>query len=515
MEDYDGRRHWGKRHFLAALTLVALAGVLAGTARAATRDVMFVGNNWDGTADVIDPQTYQRLDRINIVPDLKQRIAEIDANPERLFWYLLIRQQIGEGHDQLVDDMFSSHDGRLLYVSRPSLADVAAIDLQTKKIVWRVPVDGYRADHMAISPDGTTLLVSASTANVIDVIDLAQGRIVGRIPSGDSPHESNFSRDGNLIYHASIGRVYIPTDDPVSDALKGKRVFEIIDAHTLKVLRTIDMKQKLAEFGATGMSGTVRPMALSLDERFVYFQVSYFHGFVEYDLQQDRVTRIAQLPLSDRSRNLPKEQYVLNSGHHGLAINAAGTKLCAAGTMDNYVAIVARDTFAYTIIPTGERPYWATNSPDGNYCYVSIAGADYVSVVSYDQAKEVARIPVGDHPQRIRAGKLLVPGTAARLAATSLSLRARHMSGARFRLTGRLGIPAGVPAATACAGNVRIELRRSGKVVASRAVQLRRRQASCTYAYVVRARASRVSARARFGGNRALMPMRSRRIALR
>ncbi|MCW3065571.1 MAG: serine/threonine protein kinase, partial [Solirubrobacterales bacterium] len=485
---------------LVLLTVVVLAGGLAGTARAATRDVMYVGNNWDGTADVIDPSTYQRLDRINIVPDLEQRMAEINANPERLFWFLLIRQQIGEGHDQLVDDMFSSHDGRFLYVSRPSLDDVAAFDLQTKKIVWRVPVDGYRADHMAISPDGTRLLVSASTANVVDVIDLARGRIVGRIPSGDSPHESNFSSDGKLIYHASIGRVYIPTDDPVSDALKGKRVFEVIDAHTLQVLRTIDMKKKLAEFGATGMSGTVRPMALSADERFVYFQVSYFHGFVEYDLQQDRVTRIAQLPLSDRSRNLPKEQYVLNSGHHGLAMNAAGTKLCAAGTMDNYVAVVARDTFAYTLIPTGERPYWATNSPDGNYCYVSIAGADYVSVVSYDQAKEVARIPVGDHPQRIRAGKLVVPGTgtaSSRRAPSSLSLRARRLSGARFRFTGRLGVPTGVPAATGCAGKVRIELRRGGKVVASSSARLRRRNASCTFAYVTRSRRGGLTARAR------------------
>ena len=37
-------------------------------------------------------------------------------------------------------------------------------------------------------------------------------------------------------------------------------------------------------------------MALSPDERFVCFQVSFFHSFVEYDFEQDRVTRVAQLP---------------------------------------------------------------------------------------------------------------------------------------------------------------------------------------------------------------------------
>ena len=35
---------------------------------------------------------------------------------DRLLFYG-IREMIGEGNDQLVDDMFTSHDGRFLYVS--------------------------------------------------------------------------------------------------------------------------------------------------------------------------------------------------------------------------------------------------------------------------------------------------------------------------------------------------------------------------------------------------------------
>jgi DNA-binding beta-propeller fold protein YncE len=372
----------------------------------ATRDILTVGNNWDGTADLVDPITFKRLARINIVPDKEQRLAEIAADPEAQGYFLAIRQLVGEGHDQFVDDAFTSHDGRFLYVSRPSFADVVAFDLRTKQIVWRVKVDGYRADHMAISPDGKRLLVSASTARKVQVIDTAAGKIVGEFESGDQPHENNFSRDGKLIYHASIGTVYTPLDDPAFDAMKGDRWFEVVDARTLKVLKRIDMGDKLDQAGFPDMSAAVRPMALSPDERYVYFQLSFLHGFVEYDLREDRPTRIASLPLSDQAKSLRREDYLLDSAHHGLAMDPAGRKLCAAGTMSDYAAIVSRSTFAYRLAAFGHKPYWATNSGDGRYCFVSFSGDDAVSVISYATEREVARFSVGDHPQRMRMGKI-------------------------------------------------------------------------------------------------------------
>jgi DNA-binding beta-propeller fold protein YncE len=146
-------------------------------------------------------------------------------------------------------------------------------------------------------------------------------------------------------------------------------------------------------------------MAISPDERFVYFQLSFFHGFVEYDLKLDRPTRVAVLPLSAKAKRLTRQQYLLDSAHHGLTINNAGTKFCVAGTMSGYAAIVQRSTLQpQRIIPVGRVPYWSTGSRDGRYCFVSVAGEDRVSVISWKTAREVARIKVGDHPQRMRAG---------------------------------------------------------------------------------------------------------------
>jgi hypothetical protein len=402
---------------VAALGLLLAAGTGTATAqegppqRPDTRPVMFVGNNWEGTADIVDARTFERLARINTIPDKEERLAEIQRDPERQAFFLAIRQGVGEGNDQYTDDMFTSHDGRFVYVSRPSFADVVGISLDTGQIVWRFPMEGQRSDHMAISPDGQSLLVSDSTANKVHRLDAATGRKTGEFPSGDSPHENNYSKDGSLVFHASIGRVYTPTDQAlipplelIRDTTKGERYFQVVDAHTMQVLERVDMGQKLEEAGYPEMESAVRPMALSPDEKTLYAQISFHHGFIEYDMEQDRVLRVANLPLSEEAQNTPREQYLLDSAHHGLAMNPEGTKLCAAGTMSDYAAIVRRDSFAHTIIPIGKKPYWSTNGLGGTHCWLSVSGDDKVVIIDYASERQVAQVPVGDHPQRVRLG---------------------------------------------------------------------------------------------------------------
>jgi DNA-binding beta-propeller fold protein YncE len=373
-------------------------------------DVVLVGNNWAGTATVFDPHTFTRITTIDVIPDLDERMAEIgtDRDRKRRPVFLVNRHLAGEDHDQVVDDMFTSADGRRLFVSRPSFGDVVAIDLVTRKILWRTRLAGYRADHAAISPDGKSLLVSASTARKVQRIRTDDGRIDGEFASGDEPHENNFSADGSLIYHASIGRVFLPTRSKFFRRLKGDRWFEVIDAESLTVKKRIDMREKLKAFGRSGSESAVRPMAVAPDGRYVYLQISFLHGFVEYDLLTDRITRIADLPVSPTIKNLPARRYQLNSAHHGLAIDRAGTKLCVAGTMSAYAAIVRRDTLAPAIVEVGPKPYWSTRSEVGNYCYVSVSEKDRVAVISFDEEREVASIPVDRHPQRVRPGRMLL-----------------------------------------------------------------------------------------------------------
>jgi len=402
---------------VAAVTLAAgaaLAGPVAdaGASKKKKREVIFVGNNWAGTADVLlagRKANYRRVARLNIIPDFDARMDEIqnplnpNYDPTRLPFFIGINLLIGEGNNQYVDDMYASNDGRLLIVSRPSFKDVVALNIRSGRIVWRFEVDGQRSDHMAISPDGREVAISASTGNVVHILRTKTGEEIGRFPSGDSPHENNYSEDGERLYHASIGLVYTPLDQPVLDDTKGERYFQVVDADTDEIISRVDMGQKLAEAGYPDMSSAVRPMALTPNEKKAYLQISFFHGFVEYDLEQGEVTRVVDMP--NEVPNLPREAYLLDSAHHGIAMSGNGRKLCVAGTMSDYAAIVRRGQgFRHKVFHKGTKPYWSTTSKDGKLCYVSWSGTDSISVFSYRKEREIAHVEVGDHPQRIRTG---------------------------------------------------------------------------------------------------------------
>ena len=397
---------------LVGVLLVALFSAVPAHAAATLQEVMFVGNNWDGTVDVIASHgDFAKIGRINVVPDKDERLTAIYLNPIALVYYLGIQQGPGEGHDQLVDDMYTTPDGSALVVSRPSFADVVSIDLKTGAIRWRFPVSGYRSDHMAVSPDGKRVAVSASISNTVHVLDINTGVQLGSFATGDMPHENIFTKDGKYLWNMSIGEVDTALDDPIWDWTKGDRHITIVDASTYKTVRTIDMRSRLDAFGRSDLSNAVRPAVFSPDESKLYFQVSFFAGFVEYDVATDKITRIKELP-QNPATNPDRTTWVNDSRHHGLSMSPDGSKLCVAGTMDNYATIVDRATLTPGPQVTAAKPYWATVSGDGLDCVISESGANQVTAISFDTGLPVATVAVGYHPQRVRIGHIPVGWTA-------------------------------------------------------------------------------------------------------
>lgn len=407
-----------RRHLCSLTAALALTTALPATAAAAEpgssaalREVLFVGNNWDGTADVIESAgDFTRIGRIDVVPDKAERMAEINADPIRWIAFMTIRNSVGEGHDQFVDDMYSTPDGKSVVVSRPSFADVVSIDLASGRINWRFQVSGFRADHMAVSPDGERVAVSASTGNAVHVLDIDTGRQLGKATTGDKPHENIFTKDGKYLYNMSIGEVNTQTDAPWLDWTKGDRRITVIDATTYRQVKVIDMRARLDAIGLKDFSDAVRPAVFSPDESKLYFQVSFFNGFFEYDLATDRITRTKTLPKNPATSD-DRTTFVNDSRHHGLSMSPDGTKLCVAGTMDDYATVVDRATLQEGPLVTASKPYWATVSGDGRSCVVSESGTDQVTAIDFATGRKVVSVPVGDHPQRVRLGRVAADWT--------------------------------------------------------------------------------------------------------
>ncbi|WP_220453987.1 serine/threonine protein kinase [Nocardioides immobilis] len=417
------------------------------------RDVMWVGNNWDGTASVVDARSLKVLKRgINLIPDRAQEIRDIQLNPVKLALFLAIRVGPGEGHDQFVDDMFTTRDGRFLAVSRPSFADVVWVNIRRASlglpgaIVREQQMDGFRTDHMGLSPDGLRLLVSDSTSRQVieyamvdqtlaDGTPVKMGDRLRVFPSGETPHESNYTRSGGQIFHASIGRVYTPGDgteeldalfDPLGDPIKGDRWFQVVRSSDFKIVKRWEIGHELEEAGFPHMSSAVRPMAIAPGSRFLYFQVSFFHGYVKFDTQAPDINGTTDytlqgvpepttgrvlgiVNLDNRVPTMPRDLYVNDSAHHGLSIDRDGETLCVAGTMDDYAALVDIGTGQatyYDETTTGHdygKPYWTTEGLRDT-CWISLSESDAVAVLDTETGEELAFLQVGNHPQRVRHG---------------------------------------------------------------------------------------------------------------
>jgi DNA-binding beta-propeller fold protein YncE len=220
---------------------------------------------------------------------------------------------------------------------------------------------------------------------------------VGSFPTGMYPHQNDYSHDGRWIYNSSIGNVGYNAVSYADNASAGDRWLVKVDAKTLQVVRTWNF-----EFG-------IRPSVITADDKIMYANLSYLNGVIKYDLEVGKEIARSEQPLSKFAMDTYKsyDEFPHHSAHHGLSLSGDGRRLCDCGTVDNNVAIVrTNDMQVEQYIDVGKVPYWATTSPDGRRCFVSISGDDAVSVIDFDPPKLVKTLSVGDFPQRSRLGKI-------------------------------------------------------------------------------------------------------------
>jgi DNA-binding beta-propeller fold protein YncE len=397
---------------LVLLLLPATASASGVQGVAGGREVVLVANAEGGTVSVVDARTFAVLREIDVLPDGPRADDPGQA---------ALRQPVIEvaGGKNYAQDLDLSPDGRTLYVSRGHRGDVAAFSLESGELDWKLAIPGFRSDHMTLSDDGRFLWVSALTENVVVKVDTAAHAIVGRFGGGQWPHDNHLSADGERIYNASIGTIVTPEE---SRRAASPPPYQLTVARTgdLSILRTYAFERG------------IRPIVITHDERTLFAQLSELHGIVEFDLARGEEVRRVDLPVDP---GVTEDDYDFEAPHHGLAITPDEKTLCAAGRASDYVALVSAETLAVdAIVDVDDAPGWAATGPDGRHCFVPNTRADTLSVISYAERREVARVKMGDGPKQVEAAR--IPEAAAAPRPPRLVRACRRPGRLRMRVLG-------------------------------------------------------------------------------
>lgn len=400
-------------------------------------EALFVAASVSGTVDVIDPETRENLGWINVVPDLAERLAEIEGD----FFQQTILRGIEYGqvnHEfepsdgiRTVDDLSVSPDGTRLYVSRSNLGDVIAIDLTTEghPIVWRTPVSGgkpfgmgRKADHADLSPDGRYYAVSSTLAERVDVFDTETGEIVWHFDTGSLPHQVDWVHLDASIFDWSVPpgtqRMYLVNagighfDGPEGSVDEDEMAHvTVVDPMTQVVVR-----EYIFEHG-------IRPAVFTEDGRYMVFQQSHFNGLKILDLATGDIVASEELSFDENPTGFRTGVYQSASElpHasevHGLA--GDGSYLITAATAHAAVGhwrLVYDSEAGHPQLEflgrqeAGNVPYWvaATADADGDLvAAVSESADDRIGFYDFETGQHLGDTELtGSFPQRARPGVL-------------------------------------------------------------------------------------------------------------
>jgi YVTN family beta-propeller protein len=86
-----------------------------------------------------------------------------------------------------------SPDGGELWIANRSTHEVAIFDTKSRKVVSRIDLGDYEANHVAFSADGETVYVTATSDDTpkdrLLRIDATARTVLGHVEVGDAPHE--------------------------------------------------------------------------------------------------------------------------------------------------------------------------------------------------------------------------------------------------------------------------------------------------------------------------------------
>lgn len=290
----------------------------------------------------------------------------------------------------LLDDVEISSDGRVLYVNRMESmghpvdegicdsGEIIAISTETEEELWRAPTDGW-PHHPKLSADDRFLYVPLYDRFYIEVFDTEQQKSVGKFPAIIGSHGMKLSPDGKRLYVGSM---------------------------MMDLLVVYDLENNYMPVNFIPFRDAVRPFYFTQDEKTIYVQQSWMHGFVVADLETGEQETVA---LPDLPEGTETPLVYPHTYNHGIALTPDEKLLFANGSAADYVAVYSHpDLQLIKTIPVGDDPNWIDFDEAGRFAYISNRGSDDLSIIDVEKLEEVKRIGLGFYPQRLEVARVPV-----------------------------------------------------------------------------------------------------------
>jgi len=202
------------------------AATASGIPNAVVQDVpgrVYVPNSEDGTVDLIDPATFQVVERLvtggiphHVAPAWDLSALYVDV--ERSNALVVIDPRTGRPTGSIaVDDPYNLYftpDGRMAVVVAEVLQRIDFRDPHTFALVRSVPVPWPGVDHLDFSADGRYLLASTEYSGVVVKLDVTTMQVTGSARVGGLPVDVRLAPDGSVFYVANQGRAGVSVIDP-------------------------------------------------------------------------------------------------------------------------------------------------------------------------------------------------------------------------------------------------------------------------------------------------------------
>jgi YVTN family beta-propeller protein len=320
----------------------------------------------------------------------------------------------------------------LIYVTNRGGTTIDVIDAATNKVVQTIG-NIESPEVVRFSPDGSRLYIPYRGQNDLIVMDRKSEKIIKKVPLSGWPNEAQTTRDGKLILVCIRN-----TGTTAEDA----GALDIIDAKSLEKVKSIPTKRGLhdiavtadGKYAAAGAPGGHSLVVFDLQSKEIAWQVQYDYpvnpiviennpdgsgrrifvqlgptnGFSVVDFDQRK--EVAMIKVPDEPKGFGNGCEAIS---HGIGIAPDQKTLWVNSRTANSI-------FAYSLpdikllghvslpeqpipgkAPRGGSPAWVTFSPDSKTVYVSSCGIKTVTAIDVQAMREVARIAVGEMPDRI------------------------------------------------------------------------------------------------------------------